>query len=96
VTPAGNATGALERLSTSGHQDRRDPHQCHCTSDQTVCEVYARYRTEIKSWVEPTLSSHFWRAVLPTLKCGTYAARIDCMDENGRPSQTSPTLEVVA
>jgi hypothetical protein len=63
-------------------------------TDVTVAEIYTRHRSQVKSWVEPAICSHLWRAKLPPLQLGTYVARISIADEYGRGFNSSLMLDV--
>ncbi len=65
-------------------------------SDVTVSEIYTRHRSQMKPWVEPAVCSHLWRAKLPALQPGTYAARVEVVDEYSRILTASLMLDVAA
>jgi C terminal of Calcineurin-like phosphoesterase/Calcineurin-like phosphoesterase len=58
------------------------------TTDVAVEAVYMRHREQLKAWVAPAPSSHYWRGRLPCLAVVT--------DEYDRPSRASFMFEVVA
>ncbi len=66
-------------------------------ADPFTVESYCRHRAEIKSWVEPSLSSHIWQAqVPPDLAPGSYRIEVECSDEYGRKHLAAILVEVTA
>lgn len=65
-------------------------------SDPFISQLYGRYPETIKPWVKPNASSHLWQAPLPAgLKAGTYAVRVQAIDEYARAHEGGMVLEVV-
>lgn len=65
------------------------------SADPFVAEVFARNDDTKKSWVEPVLSGHVFRAGLPEdLEPGTYAVSVRATDEFGAVHHAHGILEV--
>ena len=64
--------------------------------DPFITQVYARHPETLKKWVTPQMSSHIWVAPLPAdLKPGSYALKVQAIDEYGRDLADAMVLEVV-
>lgn len=64
-------------------------------ADPYTIETYARHRRELKSWVEPSISSHLWRAPLPkALPAGVHKIAVTVQDEYGRSVTVDSLVEV--
>lgn len=60
--------------------------------DPFTVDLYTRLKRKLKPWVEPSKSSHIWRAPLPTdVGPGVHRVIVIARDEYGR-SQISATL----
>lgn len=63
--------------------------------DPIFVDHYRRNRTALKSWVEPTISSHLWSAPLPeTLTPDIHRLTVLIVNEYGREQRLSALLEV--
>jgi hypothetical protein len=82
------------RTSAGLHVSHEFPLNHETMTDVTVSEIYTRYRSQVKSWVEPAICSHLWRAKLPGLQTGSYTARIEVTDEYRRKLIASLMLDV--
>jgi len=64
--------------------------------DPYVVDLFQRYRTTIKSFVEPVPYSHLWVAELPLdLGSGEHPIRVEATDEYGRRHEAHRVIEIV-
>lgn len=71
--------------------------QREARADPYIVETFARYRQDLKSWVEPAVSSHIWRAPLPRdLTIGVHRVLVSVQDEYGRHFSVDSLIEVQA
>jgi len=65
--------------------------------DPFIDELYARYRTQVKSWVEVLPSFHLWSAPLPDdLSPGPHRLEVLAVDEYGSHHQGQRVIEVIS
>jgi hypothetical protein len=89
--------GPITRVSYSitGVTTQPLPMQRIASPDPYVVRLFARQASLQKPWMRALPSSHIWRAPLPQdLRPGAYCARVEAVDEYGRPSSTHVLFEV--
>jgi hypothetical protein len=65
--------------------------------DPFIEELYARYRTLVKSWVDPLPSHHLWSVPLPAdLSPGPHHLEVLAVDEYGSHHQGQRVIEVIS
>ena len=73
------------------------PMQRVMDQDPYTVTHYALYKSELKPWVEPTRSSHIWRATLPSnLAPGVYRICATARDEYNRSHATATLIEITS
>jgi len=65
--------------------------------DPFIEELYARYRTLVKTWVDALPSHHLWSAPLPAdLSPGPHHLEVLAVDEYGSHHQGQRVIEVIS